>query len=151
LSQLAYVWNVAYSPDGKRLATVQMVLTPPMDELGTRVVQVWDLETKKQLFKLAELNGRRITDLVFSPNSQLLACRTYPSVVRIWDVSTGQLLYHSDTKLPFDFNLFAFSADSRLLLIYAGHPGERFHDAKVFRVGVADGTGALLPGSIGGT
>ena len=71
------VYGLAYSPDGKVLATG-----------GSRDVQLWDVRTGKELRRLARQPdlARRVA---FSPDGKLLASAGSDPVVRLWDPATG--------------------------------------------------------------
>lgn len=98
------VWTVAYSPDGKRLATG--------DDAG--VLRLWDTATGQEV---AALKGH--TDFIwnarFSPDGKILATASGDKTVKLWDTTTGQevatLKGHTARV-----NIVAFSADGKRLV-----------------------------------
>jgi len=73
-----YGYVVAFSPDGKLLATA----------LSTKVI-VWDAATSQKLFTLAgKLAGPTITHIGFSPDGRRLAVADMDGAPKVWDLST---------------------------------------------------------------
>jgi WD40 repeat protein len=94
----AGVWGLAYSPDGKRIATG--------DNAG--VVKVWDAETGKELLTLEHSAGSKIRGLVFSPDGRYLASGSQNGLGKIWDSTSGKLVLtlsgHTSTLKDFAFS-----------------------------------------------
>jgi WD40 repeat protein len=76
------VWIVAFSPDGKLLATGTQ---------STRAVRVWDAATGKMLHELKG-DGGGIECAVFSPEGGVLAVANRDEAVEVWDASAGKRL-----------------------------------------------------------
>jgi WD40 repeat protein/serine/threonine protein kinase len=91
--------SVAYSPDGKRLASG--------GSAREGLVKVWDAQSGQELHALEDAGY----DMAFSPDSKRLAT-TGKSEVKVWDVQTGQLLLKF--KKEFDWGL-AYSPDGKRL------------------------------------
>jgi WD40 repeat protein len=99
---------VAYSPDGKRIATA---------EIGTNdgVVRVWDALTGQELLSLPV--GTQILKIAFSPDGTRIGTVNNAGVndVQVWDSTTGTLLLTGNfghTGGPHDI---AFSPDGTIV------------------------------------
>lgn len=107
---------VAFAPGGTLVATGCSGMTdgafPPRPHPDVRkcgVVAVWDIATRKRLFRWETFGD--LTKLAFSPDGTLLAaCRLYetedgPALneVRVWDVTSGRLVKSLDRCHGFDF------------------------------------------------
>src|SRR5262245_60111000 len=116
---------VAFAPAGTIVATGCSGLSdgkfPPRPHPDVRkcgVVAVWDVATRKRLFRWETFGD--FTKLAFSPDGSLLAaCRLFATddgleldEVRLWDVTTGRLIKALDRCHGFDF-----SPDSRQLAV----------------------------------
>jgi len=114
---------VAFAPGGTMVATGCSGLSdstfpprPHPDVRNCAVVAVWDIATKKRLYRWETFGD--FTKLAFSPDGKLLAaCRLFATddgiemdEVRLWDVTTGRTVNVLDRCHAFDF-----SPDSRQL------------------------------------
>jgi WD40 repeat protein/predicted Ser/Thr protein kinase len=77
--------SVAFSSDGKRLATGE-VLPGTGTKPRTAVVKLWDLDSPKTPLSL-EGHTDVITSLFFSPNGKQLVSASLDRTIRIWDVA----------------------------------------------------------------
>jgi WD40 repeat protein/serine/threonine protein kinase len=79
--------GVAFSPDGRRLATIGRM---------ERVVQVWDAQTGDRILTLSKPKGMA-SRVAFSPDGRHLACAGIREgefgEVTLWDAITGQEVY----------------------------------------------------------
>ena len=70
------IWEVAFSPDGKRLATAS----------ADRTVKIWDTTTGQELLTLKGFMwGAR--SVAFSPDGNRLAAASFEEVVKVWDAA----------------------------------------------------------------
>ena len=75
----AAVMSVAFSPDGKRLASAS--------EDGT--VKLWDAATGQETLTLKG-HTDIVTSVAFSPDGKRLASASRDGTVKVWDAATGQ-------------------------------------------------------------
>ncbi len=96
------VWSVAFSPDGKVLATG--------DDDGT--VRIWNTATHRPSGQSLDARDT-VTAMAFSPDGATLAIVTVDGTTRLWDVKahTGHLL----TAPASAVTSVAFSPDSKIL------------------------------------
>jgi RNA polymerase sigma factor (sigma-70 family) len=74
-----FVWSVAYSPDGKTLASGSPDPT----------IKLWDVKTGKEQ---ATLKGHtdRVWSVSFSPDGKTLASGSWDQTIKLWEVATGK-------------------------------------------------------------
>ena len=96
------VLGVAFSPDGRRLASA--------GEDGT--VRVWDTATSKAIFPLRGHTGP-VWGVAFSPDGRRVASAGQDGTVRLWDAATGQQLRKLEEHTGVVRGV-AFSHDGRL-------------------------------------
>jgi WD40 repeat protein len=101
-----HVWKVAFSPDGKRLAS--STIPGRMVEL-----KLWDAQTGQELPSPPGRKGN-ISSLVFSPERKRLAC-AWPGVVKVWDAQTGQEILSREGTRGGPYANVAFSPDGKRL------------------------------------
>jgi RNA polymerase sigma factor (sigma-70 family) len=99
------VYNLCFSPDGKKLALTTFDSNMPMNE---PLIQLVDAATGKVERTVAR---GRFDRVVFSPNGRTLAGSGMDAKVHLWDVTTGKELW-SATNLNAIASL-AFAPDGR--------------------------------------
>ena len=114
---LGRVTAVAFSPDGKQLASAS----------GDRTVRLWDAATGATL-QMLEGHSNRVTAVAFSPDGKQLASASDDRTVRLWDKATGATLQmlegHSELVTAV-----AFSPDGKQLASASGDRTVRLWDA----------------------
>jgi WD40 repeat protein len=77
--------DVAFSPDGKLLASVS-----GDESNGDNTVRLWDVLSGDLHVDPLTGHTKGVTDVDFSPNGKLLASAGRDKTVRLWDVATGK-------------------------------------------------------------
>ena len=124
------VTSVAFSPDGKTLATG--------DEDGT--TRLWNLATGQQAASLP-VGSNPVESVAFSPDGQVLAVGDFGGTVRLWNVATGRPI----TSLAVGVGTVYSVKVSGTMLAAGGQNGVRLWDVATGRP-----TAGLLDGSGGG-
>jgi WD40 repeat protein/uncharacterized caspase-like protein len=103
---------VAYSPDGKWLASASMDTS-----FAHPVLEVWDVQTAQRVWSFA--GAFQVSAIAFSPDSGSLvgavAGRDYKYTIHAWNAATGRLLKTLGGTQE-SVQAFAFSPDGRLLI-----------------------------------
>lgn len=83
----ARVSGVAFSPDGKRLASSS----------GDQTVKLWDAATGQELLTLKGHSGR-VWSVAFSPDGKRLASASQDRTVKLWDATPRSPASTPDAK-----------------------------------------------------
>ena len=109
---------VAFSPDGKRIAS---------GGGGDEPIVIWDASSGHDVRTLSGSVGS-VRSLAFSPSRQQIASGNDDNTIRIWDTETGAILYtlrgHSGTV-----ESVAFSADGTRIVSGSADKTIRIRDA----------------------
>lgn len=97
--------NLAVSVDGKRAE----ITTSPES-----VPQWFDLETGKELPRLAEAHNGPVWGIAIAPDGRLVSAG-YDTMFRVWDLDSGRQLHEHPTEDSMGAYSLALSADGRLV------------------------------------
>jgi WD40 repeat protein len=109
------VWCVAFSPDGRLLASGGGRFRTEGQPASSGELKVWDRDTGRELFALRG-HDAGVSRVAFSPDGRLLASASVDRVVKFWDVRTGKELRTIRDVGP----ALAFHPDGRRLAAVAG-------------------------------
>jgi hypothetical protein len=108
---LPYVYDVAFSPDGRTLVTAG---DRHAGEKRERLVRLWEVATGEERGRLSG-HMDRVGGVAYSPDGRLLATASWDQSARIWDAATGRelasLVGHRDWVAAL-----AFAPDGRSLV-----------------------------------
>ena len=110
---------MAFSPDGKRIATAST----------DKTLAVWNVATGKEMLRLKGHAGP-VFSVVFSPDGKRIVSGCWDKTVRLWNADTGVELLTLG-KLPGPILTVAFSPDAKRIAAGGGAPG-RIADATVW-------------------
>ena len=96
---------VRVSPDEKRLA----ILT------DDNQIELWDYATRKWLKTFDEKTSKNVTDMLWSPDSNYIACTNYRGRYQAWEIESGDSLLDDSVTAEYTGQI-AWSPDSSELL-----------------------------------
>jgi WD40 repeat protein len=104
--QTGFVESIAYSPDGKLIASVSM---------NSNVARLWDVDTGKEVRQFTG-DGRELKTVAISPDGTKIAAGGGGSITMMWDVKTGETVRtFGQEHRPGSGAALVFSPDGKLL------------------------------------
>jgi hypothetical protein len=99
---------VAYSPDGRRIASAS----------GDQSLKVWDAATGRELLTLRG-HTASVQGVAYSPDGRRIASAGNDGTAKLWDAATGQEALTLRVQSPFVFGV-AYSPDGRHIALTVG-------------------------------
>ena len=133
----AGLYRIAYSPDGKRLATASI----------DKTAKVWDPATGKELLTLRG-HTEDVVGIAFSPDGTRVATASYDKTAKVWDAATGKELLTLRGHTEWIFGI-AFSPEGTRLATASLDKTAKVWDAATGRemltlIGHTGGVGSIV-------
>ena len=103
--QVGRVSSVAFSPDGKALASASY---------DTNSTGLWEVSTGKNINTITDDHSGGIARVIFSPDGKTIASGSLRNSIKLWEVSTGKLI-NTFTEHSGGVESVAFSPDGKTL------------------------------------
>ncbi|RWX51380.1 WD40 repeat, partial [Candidatus Electrothrix marina] len=100
--QQGAVRSVAFSPDGRRIASAS----------DDKMVRIWDSTTGKEIF-LLQGHTDSVWSVAFSPDGQYIASASRDKTIRIWEATSGKNLLIIQEKEKIHLPCIAFSPSGK--------------------------------------
>lgn len=136
VGHLGEIESLAFSPDGKLLASGASLDFRATPQLPDYTVRLWRMSDRQMLHTLRG-HTDRVTAVAFSPNGHLVASASGDGTVKLWRVADGALL-HTLVGHINPVSSVAFTSDGQTLA--SGSTGSNAHTIRFWRVS----DGALL-------
>jgi len=125
------IYDVAFSPDGRRLATASR----------DRTVKIWDMENGHELLTYAG-HGDSVRSVAFSPDGKQIASAGGEADIKLWDPNTGKDVrtikgkgaYVTSLAFSSDGKYLAVSNDDKAVRLYEVASGDLKREMKDFRL-----------------
>ncbi len=110
----SHIHQIVYSPDSKRLAWAEGLLSATA---SPAILKIADASNGQLLYTFSG-HTDRVLSVVFSPDGKWLASRSLDKTVKIWDTMSGEAKY---TFRGYSFLSIVFSPDNSRLLSFSSN------------------------------
>jgi WD40 repeat protein/serine/threonine protein kinase len=119
----AWIIGVAFSPDGKRIASASSLLSNTIGE-----IKIWDRATGKELLPPMLGHFGPVVGVAYSPDGKTLASAGWDKTVKLWNAATGKPLHTLPGHTAY-LSSVAFSPDSKVVASASGDNTTKLWDA----------------------